>query len=269
MKHTLLLLLCLLFWLIIPAATSDVLTATFSAGPGTPETPPQSALVYINEAKAAVAERNWTNALLIATRGATWYPDNADLLCLQSYNYRKMGQYEKSIDVVSKAIRLDPKPVRYANRGYGYLALRNYPAALADAETGIALNTNYTTNYGVKALALQRMGRNTEALMAIDTALVLEPENAHYWHVKSVLLVSSGNCAGARESLEWSLALDPDYDLPYPGFTSARENIAALNATCIPAATQAAAYPSPTKSSSGGIAVIGIIGAMFVVVTRK
>ena len=215
----------------MPAATGDVLTATFSAGPGTPEAPPQSASVYISEAKAAVAERNWTNALLIATRGATWYPDNADLLCLQGYNFRKMGQYEKSVDIVSKDIRLYPKPVRYANRGYGYLALGNYPAALANAETGIAINPNYTPNYGVKALALQRMGRNTEALTAINTALVLDPENAHYWHVKSVLLVSFGNCADAREALERSIALDPDYNLPYPDFRSACENFAALNSS--------------------------------------
>ena len=40
--------------------------------------------------------------------------------------HRKMGQYAQSIDAVSKGILLDPKPVRYANRGYGYLALGNY-----------------------------------------------------------------------------------------------------------------------------------------------
>ena len=65
---------------------------------------------------------------------------------------------------VSQGILLDPKPVRYANRGYGYLALGNNTAALADAETGISLNAHYTTTYGVKALALQGMGRNPEAL---------------------------------------------------------------------------------------------------------
>lgn len=39
------------------------------------------------------------------------------------------------------------KPVRCANRGYGSLALGNHSAALADAETGISLNANYTTTY--------------------------------------------------------------------------------------------------------------------------
>ena len=263
------LLLWILFCLVIPAASGDAITAKFSAGSGSLETPPQNASVYISEAKAAVAERNWTSALLITARGITWYPDNADILCLQGYSYRKMGQYEKSVEIVSKAILLDPKPVRYANRGYGYLALGNYPAAIADTETGIALDANYTTNYGVKALALKGMNRNNDALTAIDKALALEPENAHYWHVKGNLLAANGNCTGARENLEKFLAIDSDYNLPYPGFTNARDNLAELNTSCIPTATQAHANPSPTKSSLGGIAVLGCMVALLVVGTRK
>ncbi|MDO9324918.1 MAG: hypothetical protein Q7T80_08175 [Methanoregula sp.] len=139
----------------------------------------------------------------------------------------------------------------------------------ADAETGISLNANYTTTYGVKALALGGMGRHSEALVAIDRALALEPENAHYWHVKGVLLTASGNCTGARDTLEKSLELDPDYVLPYPGFTGARENLVTLNATCIPAATQAPANLPPTKSSLGGIAVVSCMVALLVVGIRK
>ncbi|MDP3395411.1 MAG: hypothetical protein Q8S57_01900 [Methanoregula sp.] len=262
-------LICILFCITVPAASGDVITAKFAAGPASLETPPQNASVYISEAKAAVAERNWTSALFITTRGIAWYPDNADILCLQGYSYRKMGQYEKSVEIVSKGILLDPKPVRYANRGYGYLALGNYPAALADAENGIALNTNYTTNYGVKALALNGMNRNNEALAAIDKALALVPENAHYWHVKGNLLAANGNCTGARETLEKSLAIDSDYNLPYPGFPSAREDLAELNTRCIAAATQAPVSPSPTKASNGGIAVVGCIVILLVAGTRK
>ncbi len=269
MKNTILL-LCILFCLIIPVASGDVITAKFSAGTGgSLEAPPQNALVYINEAKAAVAERNWTSALLITTRGIAWYPDNADILCLQGYSYRKMGQYEKSVEIVSKAILLDPKPVRYANRGYGYIALGNNTAALADVETGIAIDANYTTNYGVKALALKGMNRNNDALTAIDKALALEPDNAHYWHVKGNLLAANGNCTGARENLEKSLAIDSDYNLPYPGFPSARQNLAELNTSCIPAATQVPVSPSPTKASPGMIAVVGCMVALFVVSKRK
>ncbi|MGD0079201.1 MAG: tetratricopeptide repeat protein [Methanoregula sp.] len=268
MKILQLLIIGALICFIMPAGAGDTLTATLSVGSGSPGMPPQNASVYISDAKAAVAERNWTDVLLVTTRGIAWYPDNADLLCIQSYSYRKMGQYAKSVDIVSKGILLDPKPVRYANRGYSYLALGNYQAALADAETGIALNASYPATYSVKALALQGMGMNTGALAAIEQALALDPESAHYWHVKGVLLAAGGNCTDAREALEKSLVIDPDYTLPWPGFSGARESLAALDSTCTPA-TQASSHPPPTKSTASGIAVISVAGALIVLGMRK
>jgi tetratricopeptide (TPR) repeat protein len=265
MKQTLLI-LCILICLVIPAVSADTISASLSSGVGTPETPPENVSFYIADANAAIAGQNWTSALFLTTRGLAWYPDNPDLLCLQSYTYRKMGQYTKSVDVISKAILLDPKAVRYANRGYGYLALGNPAAALADAETGISLDANYTADYGVKALALTNLGRNSEALDAIGQALDRDPANAHYWHVKGSILATPGDCTGAREALEKSLALDPAYALPYPGFGSATDSLAALNTTC-PLATTTA--PAPTQAASGGIAVIGIIGALLAVGMRK
>lgn len=242
------LIFCALLCLAIPAGAEEILTTGISSVNATTENPLVDVSVYISDAQAAAAERNWTKTLFLTTRGLAWYPDDPELHCLQGYSLRKMGQYGKSVDLVSEGILLDPKPVRYANRGYGYLALGNYSAALSDAEAGIALNASYPTNYAVKALALQGMGRNTEAIAAIDAALVLDPESAHYWHVKGVLLTAMGNCPGAREALAKSLALDPGYDLPYPDFTGARDNLAALDVACSPVTRGS----SPVGSSAGG-----------------
>jgi len=259
---TVLLLLCLF----IPAVSAASATADISSvAADTSGPPPQDVSVYISEAKAATAGANWTGALIITTRGLAWYPDNADLLCLQGYTYRKMGQFQRSVDVISQAIPLDPKAVRFANRGYGYLALKNYSAALADADTGISLDADYITNYGVKALALQGLGRNTEALLAIDKALALAPDTAHYWHVKGRILAAQGDCSGAVASLKKSREIDPDYVLPYPGFGSAGENLAALNTTC----PSAAAATSTMKSPLAWIAVAGFAGAVMVHYRRR
>ncbi|MFA5266610.1 MAG: hypothetical protein WC379_01455 [Methanoregula sp.] len=265
MKFFPVLILCVLICLAIPAGAGELLTSGISSVNATTENPLVDVSVYISDARAAAAERNWTKTLFLTTRGLAWYPDDSELHCLQGYSYRKMGQYGKSVDLVSEGILLDPQPVRYANRGYGYLALGNFSAALSDAEAGIALNASYPTNYAVKALALQGMGRNCEALAAIDSALALDPESAHYWHVKGTLLSAGGNCTGAREALERSLAIDPGYDLPYPGFTGARGNLEALNATCNPAPPA----PTPAKTPAGAIAVPGIMVAIMVFYRRR
>jgi tetratricopeptide (TPR) repeat protein len=264
----LLLVTLILCFLAFPAVASDAPLSSASissAAADTSGTPPQEAALYINETRVAVAGQNWTGALRITTRGIAWYPENAELLCLQGYTYRKMGQYQMSVNVVSRAILLDPKTVRYANRGYGYLALGNYSAALADAESGLSLDAGYTTNSVVKALALRGMGKNTEALAASEEAISQSPGSAHYWHVKGRILASAGNCTGAREALERSLALDAGYVLPYPGFGSASGDLAGLNVTCAKAATPQATPKSPLSA----IAVAGIIGAAIAFGLRK
>ena len=263
---TILVLSFLLACLAVPVSAASSAAGVSSAPADTSGTPPQGASAYISEAKVAVAGTNWTDALIITTRGIAWYPENADLLCLQGYTYRKIGQYQKSVDTVSRAILLDPTPVRYANRGYGYLALGNNSAALADAEEGIALNATYPVNWGVKALALNGQGKNSEALSAIDQALSLEPDSAHYWHVKGRILASGGDCAGAAAALEKSLALDAGYVLPWPGFDSASDDLAALNIAC---SAQQSSPQATAKSSLGWLAVAGIIGAVVATVMRK
>ncbi len=268
MNRTTLLLIILLALACVSlsGAAAETVSAGYSSGPGTPnDPPPKEADAYIANAQAAVEVRDWPVVLTITTRGLAWYPNDADLLCLQGYSYRKMGQYQKSVDVISKGILLDPEPVRYANRGYGYLALKNRSAALADAESGISADSGYTANHGIKALALLGMGKNTDALAAIETAVNQSPDNAHYWHVKGRILAASGDCAGAAAALEKSMDIDPDYSLPWPGFSSASEDLAVLDTTCTPAS----GLPSPTKSPLGWSAAAVSLGAVIALGMRK
>jgi tetratricopeptide (TPR) repeat protein len=253
-------LFCLSLFVAAVAAADETSAGVSSAAADTSGPPPQEAAAYISAARDAVAVSDWTSVLTITTRGLAWYPDNPDLLCLQGYTCRKMGQYQKSVDLVSKAILLDPTAVRYANRGYGYLALGNYTAALADAEAGITHDANYTANYAVKALAESGLGRNGDALIAADSALAQAPDSAHYWHVKGIVLAAKGDCTGAARALEKSAELDPAYVLPWPGFGSATEKLAIVNAGCTPAP----AATTPAKSPLGWIVVAGIGAAAIV-----
>jgi tetratricopeptide (TPR) repeat protein len=153
---------------------------------------------------------------------------------VQGYAYRKLGEYKKAVEDVSRSILIDPEPVRFANRGYAYLAIRDYSAALADAKAGILMNASYPVNYGVEALALHGLGQTTGAISSIQTAIDLSPGNVHFWHVKGKLLADSGDCIGAAAAFRKSLKIDPDYDLPYPGFSGARDSLESLNTTCGP-----------------------------------
>jgi tetratricopeptide (TPR) repeat protein len=192
-----------------------------------------NASVYLADAHAMVARQNWSGVLTVTDEAIALYPANADFRCINGYSLRKLGRYQEGVDQTSLAIVLDPRPIRYANRGYSYLALGNTTAALTDAETGISLNPSYPTTYAIQALALHAMGRDVDALNSINRAIAIAPDNAHYWHVKGRILAADRNCTVAQEALQQSLILDPDYDKPWPGFGSAGEDLALLVSGCL------------------------------------
>lgn len=199
---------------------------------GSPDIGAMSAADYCRAGIAQMAQKNWTALASVTNEGLAVYPDDPELLCLKGYVLRKTGHYADAADTVSLAIPKDPKPVRYANRGYAYLAMGKNEDALSDANTALSLNANYTVAYGIQAIALERLGNITGAGQAIDRALRLDPRNAMYWQIKGKVLAARGDCTGAGNAFRKSLALDPDYDLPWPEFTNATEDLAKTGSQC-------------------------------------
>ncbi|BBL67815.1 tetratricopeptide repeat protein [Methanoculleus chikugoensis] len=204
-------------------------------------------------ASAAVAEEDWDGVLIATGEGLVDEPGNAALLCMEGYALRKLGRYPEAAAVVSKAIALDPKPVRYTNRGYAYLAMGNYSAALADAEAALLLDPADATSWGMKAMALAGMDDLAGAESAIDRALALAPESAHLWHVRGEVLLAAGSAAEAAAALNRSLTLDPDYSLPWPDMPDAREDLAAA----MQAATPPTAVPVGSLIAVAGLLAVG------------
>ena len=199
---------------------------------------PDEAASYIHAAKVAEAQKNWTLCNEISNEGVARFPANATLLCINGYSLRKLGLYPEAVEMTTRAIRIDPEPVRYTNRGYAFLALGDYVSAAADARTGIALNASYPDCYGVEALALAGQGNYREALSAADTATWLAPANAHLWEVEGEVLRGSGDYSGAREAFIRSIALNTS-DLPWPGYPDAVGELKTLAGTCNRTATAA------------------------------
>lgn len=233
MKFLIFLLTFAVLALMIPAESSAAVPASpVLSGSGPDGGTAPDAASYQVLAQKMIAGQDWTGAVLVTREAIARYPDDGEFHCLDGYALRKLGLYNDAVSEITEAIALDPRPIRYDNRGYAYLALRDYPEALADAEAGIAGNPADPVGYIVGALALSGEGRTGEALEEIDKAIAHDQGNAHAWHVKGTILAARGNCTGAREALAHAFALNPDYDLPWPGYPGIREDRDALNAIC-------------------------------------
>lgn len=211
---------------------------------------------YEQEGMALMAVQDWSGLIALAGEGLATYPDEAELMCLKAYALRKTGHYQEAVDLLNVAVPLDPRPARYANRGYALLAMGKTDEALADADQAILLNTSYSSGHGLKAETLLAMGNFTGALQETDAALALEPGAAHYWHVKGKVLAGLGDCTGAISSLEHSLSLSNEYDLPWPGLPNASVDLAQVKSTC----ETAEASPSPTRAALPALLVIAAAG---------
>lgn len=212
--------------------TSLAAPADVSVGPGNL----LSVQDYEQQGKALMARMNWSGLLDLTAEGISLYPDDGELYCLRGYALRKTGRYQEAVESCAIAIRLDPRPARYANQGSALLALGKDREALADAETALSLNTSYAPAYAVKAIALSHMDDPAGALEAIDSALSLDPEIPFFWQLKGEILAATGDCSGARDAYETSLAINSPFDPPWLGYENASVRLDELESEC-PAGT--------------------------------
>lgn len=241
--------------LLLPVYGAPI-TAYISTEPSTDL--PMTAASYEQQGMALMASHENARLIALMDEGLALYPDDAELMCLKAYALRKTGRFQESVDLLNTAIPIDPRPARYVNRGYGFLAMGKNDQALADADEAITMNTSYSQGHGLKAETLLAMGNFTGALQEADAALALDPGAAHYWHVRGNILDRKGDCNGALESLHTSIDLNTEYDLPWPGLPNASVDLVRVMDRCGSPDTS----PAPTKAALPAILVVAGIGIL-------
>jgi adenylate cyclase len=110
-------------------------------------------------------------------------PSDADAVVGLGFDYWGLGQFEKGLEYIDKAIRLSPHDpalfIWYGGKAFGYFALKQYDQAIEWAHRSIAINPNYnSTAHGNLIAALALTGRDAEASEALQRSLALPPPGA-------------------------------------------------------------------------------------------
>ncbi len=92
--------------------------------------------------------------------------------------FNRARRFDDAITDFNEAMRLDPaKGEAYLNRGNSYFFKKNFPAALADYDRAIELDTHdLHAAYFNRGLVLEAMNRFEEALEAYERSLEIRPE---------------------------------------------------------------------------------------------
>ncbi len=151
----------------------------------------------------------------------------ADIWCKWGYALIKMGDFEAALDATNAAVARDPQNHQcYLNRGYIHLALGNWIDARRDAESALEYAPADATAYNIIAQGLLGQGDESNALIAAETAVGLEPNNAEYLNTKGMILMSVGEYGKAVAVLSEAVeASGEGYNAPYPGASTPEQNL--------------------------------------------
>jgi tetratricopeptide (TPR) repeat protein len=126
-------------------------------------------------------------------------PGHAEALHLLGVLSAQTHDYERSVDLIGKAIELRPDPTYYSNRGIAFKELNQIAAAVESYDRAIEMDPDYAEAYSNRGNALQRLSE----MQAV------EPENARIAQVRSRLALaysSRGKTLSGLNLLEEALA---------------------------------------------------------------
>jgi tetratricopeptide (TPR) repeat protein len=143
-------------------------------------------------------------------------PDNVAYL----YEYGKVlievGDSTGASKVADRAIAADPRDVRGYALKANALAHSDPTNALIFALQGQEIDRNFSPVYSAMAVANTNIYRYTQALMAGETAIELDPADPNAYRAYSFPLVGVGQFEAVIEQLEMATSLNPN--LPNPWF---------------------------------------------------
>jgi adenylate cyclase len=106
-------------------------------------------------------------------------PAAVDAYAQLGFNEENLGQYDKSLENLNKAIQLSPHDPSlhywYAGKATAHFALKEYEDAIEWARRAIAIDPTYRQPYLTLIAALGSTGRQAEAHEAIQRYLALFP----------------------------------------------------------------------------------------------
>jgi tetratricopeptide (TPR) repeat protein len=134
----------------------------------------------------------------------------------------KKNSYQEAATAIQEALRLDPDDPDYQGLDAAiHLARKDWPAALAAAERGLAIDAEHVHCANIRAMALVKLGRRDEAGATLGDALRRAPDNALTHANQGWAMLHQGKPLPAREHFREALRLDPEMEWARQGMVEA------------------------------------------------
>lgn len=132
------------------------------------------------------------------------------------------NRFKEAAAAAQEAIRLAPEdPDYYALLSLVHYNLRNWPAALQNAEQGLQLDAEHTGCANLRTMTLVKLGRAGEAAETINATLAKNPEDDLSHANQGWVYLEQNQSQKALEHFREALRLDPDNEWARQGIVEA------------------------------------------------
>lgn len=183
---------------------------------------PQNASAHSLLALCMADRQQWAFAEKAARHAAHLGPDLPFAFYALARVLSLRNRTRDAIDAIHDALRLDPAdPDYHAFLGQLHLDQKQWADALAAAESGLRLDAENIACTNIRAIALVKLGRTTEAGQTIGAALARNPQDPLTHANQGWTLLEQGQPPKALEHFREALRLDPTLDWARQGIIEA------------------------------------------------
>ena len=169
----------------------------------------------IPEAIQAAREHHQAGRLLQAEaiyrqilQGAPNHPDALHLLGVIAH---QTGKNELAVELISKAISVNPSSSMYCNLGYALNDQGKLDAAVESYRKALAIKPDFVEVHSNLGIALQQQGKLDAAIESYQKAVSIKPDFAEVHSNLGIALQQQGKLDAAVESYRKALAIKPDF----------------------------------------------------------
>lgn len=164
-------------------------------------------MTKLEEWKKLLNESKFSEALILLNQFLSENNNNADALFYRAICYRKLEQYQLSInDFNSIIIRINDDASLYSERAVSYYHLKDYTAAVSDLNKAVELEPNNPYRYSSRAYIRAYIDIDG-AIKDYEKAIELDPKDDISYNNLGLLQENLGNIRQAQENFKRNEAL--------------------------------------------------------------
>jgi tetratricopeptide (TPR) repeat protein len=156
-------------------------------------------------------------------------PKNSDALHLLGVLAHQCGHHQAAVDLMTKAIEIQPTAAAYTNLGEALRMLGRLDEAVPAVQKAIQLNPNSSEALGNLGLIYSEMGKLDEAMEHFNRALAINPNLPQTLNNLGNLQLKLKKADTALAAYDRALAIDPNFSDGHNNRGSALESLDRLD----------------------------------------